>query len=223
MRVAQLVPWGAVLSGFAASPTSAAPNADTSVYHDSETGFTFTQYNGKYTLNNAAITFRVAVPSGVPANTNFDVVLQIVAPRDVGWAGLAWGGGMTQNPLAAAWGTSTGAIISSRWATGHYLPQAYAGSTYQIFKKGTKNNGTHWQVTAKCSGCTSYAYGSSSIISRLSPTGSNRFAFAYSALKPSNPSLNTSDFGEHSVIGYWNHDFGSAANPSFTSLVAKNL
>jgi hypothetical protein len=107
--------------------------------------------------------------------------------------------------------------------SGHYLPRAYAGSTYEIFKTGTRNNGTHWQVTAKCSGCTSYAYGSSSLINRLNPNGSNRLAFAYSATKPSNPSSNASDFGEHSVIGFWNHDFGSAANPTFTALVAKNL
>ncbi|CAK7234219.1 hypothetical protein SCUCBS95973_008862 [Sporothrix curviconia] len=217
MRLAQLVPWSTALASLVASPILAAPEADTSVYHDMETGFTFTQYFGRYSLNNAGITYRIAVPSGVAANTNFDVVLQIVAPNEVGWAGLAWGGGMTGNPLAAAWGWSSGAIISSRWATSHTLPQLYSGSAYQVFKTGTKNNGTHWQITAKCSGCT--AYGSN----YLSPTGGNRLAFAYSSSKPSNPSSSSSDFSEHSVIGFWNHDFGSAANPTFTTLVAKNL
>ncbi|CAK7199647.1 hypothetical protein SEUCBS139899_002330 [Sporothrix eucalyptigena] len=223
MRLTQLVPWGTVLATFA-TPSLAASNGDTSVYHDMETGFTFTQYFGKYSLNNGGITYRVAVPSGVAANSNFDIVLQVVAPKDVGWAGLAWGGGMTQNPLAAVWGSYNGGIISSRWATGHYLPQPYSGSSYQIFKTGTKSNGTHWQVTAKCSGCTAYgSTASSSPTIRLSPTGSNRLAFAYSSSKPSNPSSNTSDFSEHSVIGFWNHDFGSAQNPTFSTLVAKNL
>ncbi|CAK7209717.1 hypothetical protein SBRCBS47491_000536 [Sporothrix bragantina] len=117
MRLAQLVPWGTALASLAASPTLAASEGDTSVYHDMETGFTFTQYYGKYSLNNGGITYRIAVPSGVAANTNFDVVLQVIAPVDVGWAGLAWGGGMTGNPLAAVWGWQSGAVISSRWAT----------------------------------------------------------------------------------------------------------
>lgn len=108
--------------------------------------------------------------------------------------------------------------------SGHILPQPYRGSTYEILRTGTKNNGTHWQVTAKCSGCTSYgsSSSSSSLMNRLSATGSNRLAFAYSSSKPSNPSSNMSDFSEHSVIGFWNHDFSSAVNPTFTSLVAKN-
>lgn len=123
MRLTQLVPWGTALASLATSPSSATSaagstaNADTSVYRDSETGFTFTQYYAKYALNNRGITYRVAIPSDVTANTAFDVVVQVVAPSEVGWAGLAWGGGMTGNPLAAVWGTNSGATISSRWAT----------------------------------------------------------------------------------------------------------
>ncbi len=120
MRLAQLISLGTAMVGIAASPSHAASlagtaaSADTTVYQDPETGFTFSQYFGKYSLNNRGITFRIAIPSG--ARQDFDVVIQIVAPSDVGWAGLAWGGGMLKNPLATVWGTSNGAMISSRWA-----------------------------------------------------------------------------------------------------------
>ncbi|KAK3937594.1 hypothetical protein QBC46DRAFT_443089 [Diplogelasinospora grovesii] len=200
---------------------AAAAAADASVYQDPETGFTFSQYAAAYNSNGASITFRIAVPSGVQSYTPYDAVLQVVAPNDVGWAGLAWGGSMISNPLMACWkGYSNNVLVSSRWAKSHTAPTAYTGSTYQVFRTGTKTNSTHWQFTAKCTGCTSYQ-GDSGGMRYLSAQGGNRLAFAYSPTKPSNPSSNTSSFGVHEVIGYWNHDFSSGANPSFTSLVSK--
>lgn len=59
--------------------------------------------------------YRIAIPDAPSAN--FDTLLQIVAPVSVGWAGFAWGGGMTLNPLAVAWPNGNKATISSRWAT----------------------------------------------------------------------------------------------------------
>lgn len=82
-------------------------------------------------------------------------------------------------------------------------------------------NKTHWQFTAKCTGCTSYI-GASNRAVNLSPSGSNRFAFAYGASKPGTVS-NTSAFPVHDVTGYWSHDFAGAANGDFDALVAKNL
>ncbi|OAA63708.1 Cellobiose dehydrogenase, cytochrome [Niveomyces insectorum RCEF 264] len=210
-------------AGSAGRAGSAAADADTTIYVDAQTGFTFSQYLAKYSLNSKGMYIRIAVPSSVPASTDFDVVVQIVAPVDVGWAGLAWGGDMTKNPLAVAWGYASGGVISSRWANGHYLPQPYTGSTYEVLPAGTHSNGTHWQITAKCSGCTAYGSGSGSSLSRLSAHGSNRLAFAYAATKPTSPASNLSSFGEHSVIGYWSHDFSAGENAAFASLVAKNL
>jgi len=61
---------------------------------------------------NSNINFKIAaVDSG-------ETLLRITAPvSGVGWAGLAWGGGMRNNPLAVGWPSDTGATISSRWAT----------------------------------------------------------------------------------------------------------
>ena len=46
----------------------------------------------------------------------FDVILQTTAPLKAGWAGFAWGGGMTYNPLAIMWQNGNDVMISSRMA-----------------------------------------------------------------------------------------------------------
>lgn len=86
---------------------------DSSAYHDRETGLAF----ASYTTDNG-IAYRVAIPDPVPTNATYDVVLQIVSPKAVGWAGWPWGGHMTYNPLAVAWANGThNVVLSSRMAT----------------------------------------------------------------------------------------------------------
>lgn len=96
---------------------TAAGEATSSVYQDPQTGFTFSSYSAAYDINGRSITYRVALPTGVSANQAYDVVLQVVAPNDVGWAGLAWNGAMTACPLTVAWKYGNSATVSSRWAT----------------------------------------------------------------------------------------------------------
>lgn len=84
-------------------------------YYDSETGFTFSEFKAAYSLS-SNIVYRVAVPSNVPSGQAYDAVLQIVAPTQVGWAGLAWGGTMPKNPLTVGWVNGQKPNFSSRWA-----------------------------------------------------------------------------------------------------------
>ncbi|TAQ86720.1 hypothetical protein B7494_g4951 [Chlorociboria aeruginascens] len=191
------------------------------VYPVMLTGFTFSQYSAQYTLSES-ITIRIAVPSGVPSNTAFDVVVQVVAPIDVGWTGLAWGGGMLQDPLTVTWRNGNNVVVSSRYATARMQPLAYSQASYDIFRTGTQVNSTHFQYTALCSGCTYYT-GANNAVHVLNPAGVNSLAFAYCATAPATPSSNTSTFTVHDVTGYWNHDFSTAENTAFTSLVAKNM
>jgi hypothetical protein len=102
------------------------------------------------------------------------------------------------------------------WFSTHVTPSAYSGATYTVFKTGTRVNGTHWQLTAKCTGCTDYKG------TVLSPTSSHRLAFAYCATRPASPSSSMSSITVHDVHDYWNHDFSTGQNPSFAQLVTKN-
>jgi len=89
--------------------------ADSSVYRDAETGFTFSQYNALYSIGNS-IAVRIAVPSPVAENTPYDAVIQIVGPKAViGWTGLAWGGSMISNPLTLFWEYNNKPVVSSRY------------------------------------------------------------------------------------------------------------
>jgi hypothetical protein len=82
-------------------------------------------------------------------------------------------------------------------------------------------NTTHWQVTAKCTGCTSWGDDDQGITT-LDPTQQNPLAFAYSEIAPETPASNASSFGIHDSIGHWYHDFAQGVNPGFAGLVAKN-
>jgi hypothetical protein len=127
---------------------------------------------------------------------------------------IAMGHVSYKHPAAS---TSVRKLLTARHALrGHMTPTVYSGATLQVLRTGTHTNGTHWQITAKCTGCT--AFGGKV----LTPTGSNRLAFAYAKAKPSNPSSSSSSFSVHDVTNYWSHDFAAAANTNFAALVTKN-
>ncbi|KAI1346709.1 hypothetical protein F5Y01DRAFT_330472 [Xylaria sp. FL0043] len=191
--------------------------ADTTTVQDPETGFTFSDYQAQFVIGQS-ITFRVAVPSPAPAN--YDLVFQIIAPNAVGWAGLAWGASMINDPLTIGWAYSNQGVVSVRRTTVRTQPQVYNGATAQVLKTGTRVNGTHWQVTAKCSGCSTFTTTGTTTKS-LNANGTNRLAFAYSKTKPPSSSAATS-ITVHDTFGYWDHDFSVAGNANFAALVQKD-
>lgn len=85
-------------------------------YTDPETGFTFSETRAAATLS-SNIVYRIAQPANIPANQPYDIVLQVVAPNQLGWVGLAWGGSMIRNPLTVAYPNGQRPTVSSRWAT----------------------------------------------------------------------------------------------------------
>jgi len=188
--------------------------ADSSIYNDAETGFSFSQSTVAYQIGQT-IAVRIATPNPVPSGA-YDIVIQLAAPYAVGWAGIAWGGRMINCPLTVGWANGQSATVSSRYATQHSTPTTYTGASYQLLKRGTHTNGTHWQYTVKCIGCTSFSG------TTLNARGTNRLAFAQAASKPSSPSSNTSSFPVHDVTGYWTHDFSQSGNTQFDTLVQRN-
>ncbi|KAI1634222.1 hypothetical protein F4809DRAFT_643663 [Biscogniauxia mediterranea] len=197
---------------------SASSAAGTTVVQDSETGFTFSEYSAAITTGSDVINFRIAIPS--PATDNYDAVIQVISPTSVGWAGLAWGGQMVNCPLTVAWANGASAVVSSRRATSHTTPATNPAATLQLLSTGTKANGTHWQYTAVCAGCTTFA-GSGGQVKTLNPAGANRLAFAFSRTRPSGSSPDAA-ITVHDVYNYWDHDFATAGNADFDALVQRN-
>lgn len=86
------------------------------MYTDAQSGFTFTSYDAAYQIGQT-ISYRLALPQSATAGSPYDVVLQVVAPLSVGWAGIAFGGNMVRNPLAVGWASGNTPVVSSRFAT----------------------------------------------------------------------------------------------------------
>ncbi|KAI1324192.1 iron reductase domain protein [Xylariaceae sp. FL0255] len=209
----------AVLIDILSTTATCAIGADTTVVHDPQTGFTFTQYSAEYAIG-AYIQFRVAIPS--PAVAPYDLVVQIIAPNNVGWTGIAWAGTMIDSPLTVGWASSGSVGDAVLHSPTYSQPALWTGATLTPLRIGTQANGTGWQLTAKCSGC-SYFMNENNAYTTLSSSGTNRLAFAYSASGPSGSSSSAaSSLPVHSVYGYWDHDFSSAGNANFTQLVAQN-
>lgn len=212
----------AALIGLALGRPSAEPlvkNEAAAAYYDQETGFTFSESRAAASLS-SSITYRIAVPSNVSPGQPYDVVVQVVAPSSLGWVGLAWGGSMIRNPLTVGYPNGQSATVSSRWATGHSTPSAYTGATYTLLKSGNRVNGSHWQYTAKCTGCTTWT--GTSGTTRIDPNSSRRMGYACSPQRVSSPSSNSSTIPVHDVYNYFTHDFSSGSNANFAELLARN-
>ncbi|KAK4158840.1 hypothetical protein QBC43DRAFT_138833 [Cladorrhinum sp. PSN259] len=189
---------------------------DSSVYKDAETGLTFSSYT-----NDRGISYRVAIPEQIPTGDKiFDTVLQIESPKEVGWAGFAWGGHMTYNPLAIAWANGNDVVFSSRIAYGYYSPPDYADSHYTILKTGTHVNATHFKVTVKCTGCS--RWGDEDIgFTEIDPEYDSTLAYAYSDHPVDTPSDPASSFGIHDSLGHPVYALGTQAkNADFATKVA---
>jgi hypothetical protein len=102
------------------------------------------------------------------------------------------------------------------------LPPPYAGATYDLLPVGTFVNDTHWQFTAKCTGCTTWTDESGNT-KVLNPNTPHDLAWAYAVLPPETPGLNTSTFGFHDAHGTWSHDFTLGKNADFGGLVAEDI
>ncbi|KAL2129253.1 hypothetical protein VTI74DRAFT_8007 [Chaetomium olivicolor] len=190
--------------------------ADSSVFADPHPGLTFSTYT-----SDRRITFRVAIPDPIPESKIFDTVLQIVSPKDVGWAGWAWGGHMTYNPLAVVWVNGAhNVMLSSRIAYGYFSPPAYGAAKYTILPRGTHINATYWQITAKCTGCSRWGDDDAGY-TELDPAYHATMAFSYSNATVDNPRDEASNFGIHESLGHPIYDLAAGKNADFAAKVEK--
>ncbi|KAK3991557.1 hypothetical protein QBC44DRAFT_51043 [Cladorrhinum sp. PSN332] len=215
MHFSQVITKAAGFLGLASRQFSFDP--DSSVYEDAETGLTFSSYS-----TDRGISYRVAIPEEIPTGDKiFDTVLQIESPNDVGWAGFAWGGHMTYNPLAIVWANGTNnVVLSSRIAYGYYSPPEYSDSHYTVLKTGTHINATHFKITVKCTGCS--RWGDEDIgFTEIDPEYDSTLAYAYSDHPVDTPGDETSSFGIHDSLGHPVYALGSQAkNADFAAKVA---
>jgi len=79
---------------------------------DDKTKICFTEF-----VSTNGVSYRVAIPDSAAAGKPYDILVSLTAPKSIGWAGMAWGGSMSNNPLTVGWASGDKAVVSSRRAT----------------------------------------------------------------------------------------------------------
>ncbi|KAI0129932.1 hypothetical protein BJ170DRAFT_593474 [Xylariales sp. AK1849] len=205
--------WSNIALAFVGLMSSVSAQADTVAYNDTETGILFQSYTDEN-----GVSFRVALPE--TTDGEYDALIQIEAPADLGWVAWAWAGTMAYNPLTVVWTSGNDVIHSSRLAYGFYTPSTYPNATYTPLKGTGVTSGT-LKFTALCRGCTTWqdSDGNPQTLDLSQPAG---FAFALSHTTVDTPADNSSSFSIHDVVGHWNADLTAAKSADFDSWVAKN-
>ncbi|KAK8096598.1 Cellobiose dehydrogenase [Apiospora kogelbergensis] len=207
--------WLSIATVTAGLAGSAAAQAESVPYTDAETGIAFQSYPSA-----DGVEFRVALPATIEAGKPYDVILQVEAPKSLGWIGWAWAGQMTYNPLTIIWANGDQVMHSSRMAFGYSSPTAYPDATYQILK-GTGVKGDTLKFTALCKGCSSWTDFTGEPFT-VDASQEARFAYAFSANPVAAPADNGTTFTIHDGVGHWYHDLPGAKSASFADWVAKN-
>ncbi|RYP42798.1 hypothetical protein DL768_010212 [Monosporascus sp. mg162] len=182
--------------------------AAASQYCDGETGVCYSETK----VGVAPILWRVAIPA-VEAGP-FDILLQVVAPRTVGWAGIAWGGGMLYNPLSVGWPNGNTSVPASRFAHAHVQPDIYDPAVYTTLK-GSTANATHWTLTTLCRGCSQWVQNGGARTTLDPGTTAASFAFAASPTPPLDPADPWSPFEIHTEHGLFTLDLRLAQSQNF--------
>ncbi|KAK3303914.1 uncharacterized protein B0T15DRAFT_534954 [Chaetomium strumarium] len=177
-------------------------------YCDASTTICYSEY-----VSPEQIAIRIAIPDNATVG-NFDVLLQIQAPKTVGWAGVAWAGVMVNNPLTVAWANGDKTVVSSRSASSRTYPTPYTGATYTTLSGSTANS-THWTLSVLAQGVS--AWGST----KLNPAGNVTLAYAQSAAPPTQPANNASRFSIHNSHQRFSVNLKAAQIANFAELVRK--
>ena len=108
--------------------------------------------------------------------------------------------------------------ISNTTHSGYYSPPLYEDSHYTLLSKGSYVNATHYKVTAKCTGCSTW--GDDDIgFTQLDPAYQTTLAFAYSDTPVDTPEDVESTFGIHDSLGHPIYDLAVAKNADFDAKV----
>ncbi|KUJ09458.1 CBD9-like protein [Mollisia scopiformis] len=143
-----------------------------------------------YVEPTSTVQYSLAIPETAAAP--FDVFASIVAPSNVTWAAIAFGGCMLRSPLVVAWKNDTNILASPRWADAYHPPDLYNGTTVTVFNTSTVN-ATHWKANILVSGGSSWLGGS------VKAFGSIPLGWAVSSLPLAAPATINSGIRYHNV------------------------
>jgi hypothetical protein len=110
--------------------------------------------------------------------------------------------------------------LLTRLHSGYFSPPDYPDSKYTVLKTGTHINETHWQITAKCTGCSRWGDDDMGY-TELDPQYHTTMAFAYSNTPVDTPGDEATTFGIHESLGHPIYDLAAGKNADFAAKVEK--
>ncbi|KAH8107442.1 cytochrome domain of cellobiose dehydrogenase Hp3 Ph 7.5 [Phellopilus nigrolimitatus] len=161
------------------------------------------------------ITVGFVMPPAGSAGTD-EFIGEIISPTSINWVGVALGGKMANDLLLVAWPNGEDIVASTRFATGHVQPTAYAGPTLTTLSQTSVDADT-WRWVFRCQNCTSWAGDDTS--GSLNTTSVGTVAWAISSEAVDDPSDPESDFHKHNDTGTWAEDFAGASSSSYSSYI----
>ncbi|GAP93364.2 putative cbd9-like protein [Rosellinia necatrix] len=114
--------YASLLAGLLSLVPLVSAQSDSTAFLDADTGITF-----QSATNSEGVTYRLALPADASAEKPYDVIIQVVAPLEMGWVAWAWGGSMTYNPLTVVWADGENPVHSSRQALYVALSHIFRG------------------------------------------------------------------------------------------------
>ncbi|KFA60619.1 hypothetical protein S40285_07941 [Stachybotrys chlorohalonatus IBT 40285] len=191
----------------AAAALFATASAQTTVEYCDELSRCFAAH-----VNAEGIVYGFAIPEATAAP--FDLILQITAPIEIAWAGVAFGPRMTNVPLIITWPYEETTVATSRVAYSYTLPSENENAPLRVLD-GSYVNATHWVSTLHCTGCSSWADIIPEPPNSLDPTAPNYFGFVHSTVPVDTPEDPGTTFGIHDVSLINGVDFSLAQSEEF--------
>ncbi|KAJ2896484.1 hypothetical protein MKZ38_005472 [Zalerion maritima] len=176
-----------------------AQEAETEKKGSAETGMCFSTYT--YGSGDTAVEVGIAIPESATSDGPYDVLLSIVAPVDLGWVGVSWGGSTTYVPLSVAWPNGDEVMVNARMAYGYYVPAPYEDATHTVLENSFVND-THWSLDAVCTGRAAWEDfdGNLQVLSTEEPV---YLALAASYSPVDGPDNEETTFSIHSPTAHW--------------------
>ncbi|KIM33732.1 cellobiose dehydrogenase protein [Serendipita vermifera MAFF 305830] len=198
-------------------------------YCDPQNSFCFTgiQKFGLTDPQNSAATFDLSIGAAYPTDTtSTEFIGEIVATRNVVWAGYDFGGAMSNNLMLLVWTNGNNFVSSTRMASGYVPPSLYAGPIITQLPSSMMN-ATHWKFVYRCQNCTQWSYRPSGAstpttvtMSTTSQVQSYGICLNSTSACVATPSSPTSSIQQHSYFDLWGQDVTGGRTSAYSSYLS---
>lgn len=193
--------------------------AQTSAWCDPQNGLCFQALQKRNLLDpgDTSKTYDLTIGVAFPTSTSStEFIGEIVATRNVAYAGYDLGGAMANNLMLIVWPNGNNFVWSTRMASGYVMPVPYSGPTITQLSSSMMNS-THWKFVYRCQGCTSWTdtTGTLRTMSTTNQVQGYGVCLSSAANCVVTPSSASSTIQQHIDFNMWGMDISSARTSQY--------